>query len=300
MANAPKAASPSQRDAARGFTLGLGAYLIWGLLPFYMKAVAHIPASEVVANRVLWSLPIGLGVVAWSGRLGAVYAALKDRRTLLRVIPAATLITINWLVYVWAIAVGRALETALGYYINPLVSIVVGAVLLRERFSRTQFVAICLAALGVVIMTVVNGGLPWVSLVLAFSFAGYGYFKKTVPVGASEGFVIEILLMTIPALAYMGYLEANGVGHLAHGATDTLLLLASGLLTAIPLLMFGIGARVLRLSTIGIMQYVAPSMVFLIAIFSFGEPINFGKIVAFGFIWSALAIYTVSALSGRR
>ena len=303
MATAVSGTSSNSSETARGFALALGAYLIWGLLPFYMKAVAHIPAAEVVAHRVIWSLPIGALLLARSGRLGTVIAALRDGRMLLRVVPAAVLITINWLTYVWAIAVGRALETALGYYINPLVSILVGALLLRERFSRAQMLAIALAALGVIGMSVLSGGLPWVSLVLAFSFAGYGYFKKTVPIGSTEGFVLEILLLTLPALVFIAYLVATGQSHFTgEGAHlgDILLLMASGLLTAVPLVMFGIGARALRLSTIGIMQYVAPTMVFFIAVFYFGEPLNAGKLVAFGFIWAALAIYSWSALSSRR
>ena len=303
MATAVSGTSSNSSETARGFALALGAYLIWGLLPFYMKAVAHIPAAEVVAHRVIWSLPIGALLLARSGRLGTVIAALRDGRMLLRVVPAAVLITINWLTYVWAIAVGRALETALGYYINPLVSILVGALLLRERFSRAQMLAIALAALGVIGMSVLSGGLPWVSLVLAFSFAGYGYFKKTVPIGSTEGFVLEILLLTLPALVFIAYLVATGQSHFTgEGAHlgDILLLMASGLLTAVPLIMFGIGARALRLSTIGIMQYVAPTMVFFIAVFYFGEPLNAGKLVAFGFIWAALAIYSWSALSSRR
>ena len=303
MATAVSGTSSNSSETARGFALALGAYLIWGLLPFYMKAVAHIPAAEVVAHRVIWSLPIGALLLARSGRLGTVIAALRDGRMLLRVVPAAVLITINWLTYVWAIAVGRALETALGYYINPLVSILVGALLLRERFSRAQMLAIALAALGVIGMSVLSGGLPWVSLVLAFSFAGYGYFKKTVPIGSTEGFVLEILLLTLPALVFIAYLVATGQSHFTgEGAHlgDILLLMASGLLTAVPLIMFGIGARALRLSTIGIMQYMAPTMVFFIAVFYFGEPLNAGKLVAFGFIWAALAIYSWSALSTRR
>ena len=303
MATAVSGTSSNSSETARGFALALGAYLIWGLLPFYMKAVAHIPAAEVVAHRVIWSLPIGALLLARSGRLGTVIAALRDGRMLLRVVPAAVLITINWLTYVWAIAVGRALETALGYYINPLVSILVGALLLRERFSRAQMLAIALAALGVIGMSVLSVGLPWVSLVLAFSFAGYGYFKKTVPIGSTEGFVLEILLLTLPALVFIAYLVATGQSHFTgEGAHlgDILLLMASGLLTAVPLIMFGIGARALRLSTIGIMQYVAPTMVFFIAVFYFGEPLNAGKLVAFGFIWAALAIYSWSALSTRR
>lgn len=294
---------PMQADsgARRGFILALGAYLLWGLLPFYMKAVAHLPLAEVVAHRIIWSVPVAAAVLIWLGRTADFKVALRSPRMLAMAALTATLITINWSIYVWAIAVDRTVETALGYYINPLVNVLVGALLLGERLNRMQIVAVALAAVAVVVLTVESGTLPWVSLALAFSFAAYGFFRKTLPIGPSQGFLLEVLLLSIPSLAYVISLASNGEGHFAAGnTTDTLLFMGSGVATAVPLLLFAFGAKLLRLSTIGIMQYIAPTIVFLIAVFIFGEPFDTTKAIAFGLIWAALAIYTWSMLAASR
>jgi chloramphenicol-sensitive protein RarD len=213
----------------------------------------------------------------------------------------AVLITVNWSVYVWAIAVDRTVETALGYYINPLVSVMAGALLLGERLSRLQIVAVALAALAVLVLTVEGGKLPWVSLALAFSFAAYGFFRKTLPIGPSQGFLLEVILLAVPCLIYVGWLAATGQSHLGtSGWRDTALLLGCGPITAVPLLLFAFGAKLLRLSTIGIMQYIAPTIVFLIAVFVFHEPFGPVDAVAFGLIWTALALYSWSMFAGRR
>lgn len=294
---------PIEADSAarRGFILALGAYLLWGLLPFYMKAVAHLPLAEVVAHRIIWSVPVAAAVLIWLGRTADFKVALRSPRMLAMAALTATLITINWSIYVWAIAVDRTVETALGYYINPLVNVLVGALLLGERLNRMQIVAVALAAVAVVVLTVESGTLPWVSLALAFSFAAYGFFRKTLPIGPSQGFLLEVLLLSIPSLAYVIWLASSGEGHFASGnTTDTLLFMGSGLATAVPLLLFAFGAKLLRLSTIGIMQYIAPTIVFLIAVFIFGEPFDTTKAIAFGLIWAALAIYTWSMLTASR
>lgn len=294
---------PTKADsgARRGFALALGAYLLWGLLPFYMKALAHLPLAEVVAHRIIWSVPIAAAVLIWLGRTADFKAALRSPRMLAMAALTATLITANWSIYVWAIAVGRTVETALGYYINPLVNVMVGALLLGERLNRMQMVAVALAAVAVIVLTVESGTLPWVSLALAFSFAAYGFFRKTLPIGPSQGFLLEVLLLSIPSLGYVIWLAVTGQGHFATGSTeDTLLFLGSGVVTAVPLLLFAFGARLLRLSTIGIMQYIAPTIVFLIAVFVFGEPFDATKAIAFGLIWVALVIYTWSMLVASR
>lgn len=212
----------------------------------------------------------------------------------------ASLITVNWGLYVWAIAVDRTVETALGYYINPLVSVALGAVLLGERFSVPQIVAVALATLAVVVLTVTSGGLPWVSLALAISFATYGYLRKTLPIGPSQGFFLEVLILCLPFAGYIIWLAARGEGHfLDTGATDTILLMLCGPVTAMPLLLYAFGAKLLRLSTIGLMQYIAPSMVLLTAIFVFGEPFDDVHAAAFGLIWLALIIYTWPIFFGR-
>ncbi|MDG4878009.1 EamA family transporter RarD [Mesorhizobium sp. WSM4935] len=286
--------------ARRGFLLALGAYFLWGLLPFYMKAVAHLPLAEVIANRVVWSVPIAAAVLIWAGRTADFKAAIRSPKSLAMAALTAVLISINWGIYVWAISVGRTVETALGYYINPLVVIVVGAVLLGERLDRLQIVAVALAAIAVTVLTVEAGKLPWVSLALAFSFAAYGFFRKTLPIGPSQGFLLEVLLLSVPALCYIVYLIATGQDHfISSTGADTALLTGCGPITAVPLLLFAFGARLLRLSTIGIMQYIAPTMVFLIAVLVFDEPFGATQAIAFALIWTALAMYSWSMFRGR-
>lgn len=283
----------TEDGARRGFALALSAYFLWGLLPLFMKAVAHLPLAEVVAHRIIWSVPIAAVVLVWLGRTADFKAALRSPRMLGMAALTATVITINWSIYVWAIAVDRTVETALGYYINPLVTVVVGAVFLGERLSRMQMVAVGLATVAVIVLTVEAGTLPWVSLALAFSFAAYGFFRKTLPIGPSQGFLLEVLILSVPALGYAIYLAVTGQGHFATGTwQDTALLLGCGPVTAVPLLMFAFGAKLLRLSTLGIMQYIAPTMVFLIAVLIFHEPFGMTQAVAFALIWAALAIYS--------
>ncbi|CAN7628677.1 EamA family transporter RarD [Mesorhizobium sp. LjRoot246] len=287
--------------ARRGFLLALGAYLLWGLLPFYMKAVAHLPLAEVIAHRIVWSVPIAAAVLVWAGRTADFKAALRSPRTIAMAALTAALISVNWGIYVWAIAVDRTVETALGYYINPLVSVVVGALLLGERLDRLQIAAVVLAAVAVAVLTIEGGKLPWVSLALAFSFAAYGFFRKTLPIGPSQGFLLEVLLLSVPALGYIVYLTATGQDHIiSSSGADTALLIGCGPITSVPLLLFAFGAKLLRLSTIGIMQYIAPTMVFLIAVLIFDEPFGTTQAVAFALIWAALAIYSWSMLTTAR
>jgi chloramphenicol-sensitive protein RarD len=295
-----EASAPGIDPAARGFLFALSAYVLWGFLPLFLKLVGHIPAIEVVAHRVLWSVPVAAAVLIALGRTADVKKALGSPRTMAMAVLTAALITVNWGIYVWAIAADRTVETALGYYVNPLMSVVMGAVLLGEKLSRAQMAAIGLAVIAVVILTLETGGLPWISLSLAASFAVYGFLRKTLPIGPSQGFFLEVLILAIPALAYVVWLGASGAGHFSTGEPlDLLLLLACGPATAVPLLLYGFGAKLLRLSTIGLMQYIAPTLIFLIAVFVFEEPFGSGKAAAFGLIWAALAVYSWSMLSGR-
>jgi len=290
----------SQADATRGFLFALTAYTIWGIQPIFMKLVAHIPAAEVVAHRIVWSVPIAGVVLLLLGRTADIKAALRSPRTLLMAAVTAALITVNWGVYVWAIAVDRAVETALGYYINPLMSVVMGAVLLKERLTRAQMVAVGLAVLAVVVLTVEAGGLPWISLALAVTFALYGFLRKTLPIGPSQGFFLEVLILCVPAAGYIAWLQMGGQGHfLPSEPTDIWLLVACGPITATPLLLYAFGAKLLRFSTIGIMQYIGPSIVLLIAVFVFHEPFGTTTAIAFGLIWAALIIYTWSMFVSR-
>jgi chloramphenicol-sensitive protein RarD len=297
----PESDPESEKAAQRGFFYALAAYLLWGFLPFYMKAVAHIPAIEVVAHRVIWSLPIAGALLVWLGRTDDIKRALRSPRTMMMGALTASLITINWCVYVWAIAADRALETALGYYINPLFSVFLGAVLLGEKLNRAQMAAIALAVVAVLLLTWENGGLPWVSIALAVSWGFYALFKKTLPIGPAQGFFLEVLILAIPALAYVVWLQAAGIGHFgSQDVSDVWLLMAAGLVTAIPLILYANGAKLLKLSTIGIMQYIAPTMIFIVAVFVFREPFSSERAVAFVLIWLALAIYSWSMFSAPR
>jgi chloramphenicol-sensitive protein RarD len=292
---------PVDEDTPRGFAFALAAYLLWGFLPFYMKAVAHIPAVEVVAHRVVWSVPIAGLVLIWLGRTRDISIALRTPRTLMMAVVTAALITVNWSIYVWSIGAGRALETALGYYINPLFSIFLGAVLLKESLDGRQKIAIALAIVAVALLAWESGGVPWVSVGLALSWGFYAFFKKSLPVGPNQGFFLEVMMLTPPAIAFIIYTESSGVGHFGDtGIGDVLLLLGCGVVTAVPLMIYANGAKLLRLSTIGIMQYIAPTMIFVIAVFVFREPFGPYKLVAFVLIWTALAVYSSSLLRSRR
>jgi chloramphenicol-sensitive protein RarD len=291
----------ASRDAAsRGFLFALSAYLLWGALPLFMKTVAHIPAPEVVAHRILWSAPIAGVVLLMLGRTADVKAALRSPRTMLMAAVTAAFITCNWGIYVWAIASDRAVEAALGYYINPLMSVVMGAVLLGEKLNRFQIAAIMLAALAVLVLALDAGGLPWVSLALALTFAIYGFLRKTLPIGPSQGFFLEVMILCLPALGYIVWLQMRGEGHfVASNPGDIGLLLACGPVTAVPLLLYAFGAKLLKLSTIGLMQYIAPTIVFLTAVFVFDEPFSGVRVIAFALIWVALAVYTWSMFFRR-
>ncbi|MGI6852847.1 EamA family transporter RarD [Mesorhizobium sp. 1B3] len=290
----------AERAATRGFLFALGAYTLWGVLPIFMKMVDHIPAVEVVAHRIVWSVPLAGLALLLLGRTADVKVAIRSPRALLMAAVTASIITLNWGIYVWAIAVDRAVETALGYYINPLMSVVMGSALLGEKLNKLQILAVGLATLAVVILTIYAGGLPWVSLALALTFAVYGYLRKTLPIGPSQGFFLEVLILCLPALAYILWLQGRGEGHFnVSSPDDVTLLLLCGPVTAIPLLLYAFGAKLLRLSTLGLMQYIGPSIVLLIAVFVFGEPFGGVRAVAFGLIWAALAIYTWSIFRGR-
>jgi chloramphenicol-sensitive protein RarD len=289
------------KDTLTGFFYALAAYFIWGFLPLFMKAVAHIPPTEVIAHRVIWSIPIAAGVLLYQGRTADLIRALKTPRMLAMAAVTAMLISVNWLIYVWAIGTGHALDAALGYYINPLFSVFLGWAVLKEKMSRMQSAAIVLAALAVVVLTVDAGRLPLVALGLTASWGAYAYFKKSLPIGPNQGFLLEVLLLAPFALGYVFWQASLGTGHFAaESAYDTGMLMATGLVTAIPLMFYANGAKLLRLSTIAVMQYIAPTMIFLTAVFLFGEPFGMARAIAFPMIWAALAIFTWSFFAQRR
>lgn len=289
-------------DSKEGFIFALSAYILWGFLPFYMKAVSHISFIEVTAHRVVWSLPVAALVLLWLKRTGDIKRAFREPKTLAQAALTAAIISVNWGTYVWAIANDRTIETALGYYINPLFSILLAAVLLGEKLNHLQILAILSAVIAVIILTVENGGVPWVSCILFVSWGFYALFKKTLAIGPTQGFFLEVLILFIPAMGYLIWVASQGQLQFMAKASwgDTALLSLAGIITAIPLMLYATGAKLLRLTTISIMQYVAPTMIFLIAVFVFKEPFGPYKLVAFGFIWTALALYSWSLLRTQK
>ncbi|MDP2085527.1 MAG: EamA family transporter RarD [Gemmobacter sp.] len=295
------ASDPSTGDTPRGFAFALAAYGMWGFLPLYMKTLAHIPTLEVLAHRVLWSVPVALAILVWLGRTNDLMRALRNPRMLGMAAVTALLVSFNWGVYVYAIQSGQAMEAALGYYINPLFSIFLGRVLLGERLDALQWGAVALATLAVAVLTVETGRLPVVALALTLSWGIYAYFKRSLPIGPNQGFALEVILLGPFALAGVVWLAADGQAMFWNGPLrDDLLLMGCGVVTAVPLMVYANAAKGLRLSTIGIMQYIAPTMIFLTAVFLFGEPFGSARAVAFPMIWAALVLYTVALIRKAR
>lgn len=296
------AVSPIQEDSPRGLAYAISAYALWGFLPIYMKLLEHVPPAEIIAHRVLWSLPIAGAVLLWQGRHGDLLAAIRRPRLLAMAALTAALISVNWLIYVWAILNDQALDAALGYYINPLVSVFLGATLLGERLSRGQMIAVALAFAAVVVLTVQAGSLPLVAIGLTTSWALYAFCKKQLPLGPNQGFTLEVMLLLPLAAGLVLWLAARGQGHFGGLDWTTALLMGAGPITAIPLLFYANGAKLTRLSTIGILQYISPTMIFLCAVLIFDERLDPARMIAFPMIWAALAIYSATLIrqAGRR
>lgn len=288
------------KDTPQGLGFALAAYLLWGFLPIYMKWLDHIPSVEVVAHRIIWSVPIAGALLVILGRTRDIRAALANPRMLGMGFVTAALISVNWTIYVWAIASDQALDAALGYYINPLFSIFLGAVFLRERLKPLQIVAILLAASAVAILAYEAGRLPWISISLTLSWGFYALFKKSLPIGPNQGFMLEVLILTLPAVGYLIWLATQGQGTFATSWDNSWLLMGSGLVTAVPLILYANGAKLLRLSTIGILQYIAPTLIFLVAIFLFGETLDRARMIAFPMIWAALVVYSIPMIQQMR
>ena len=289
---------PENRDTPQGLAFALTAYVLWGFLPLYMKLLSHIPPAEVVAHRVIWSLPIAATLLIILGRTGDIKTALTTPKMLAMGCVTAALISINWGFYVWAITSGHALDAALGYYINPLFSVFLGAVLLGERLNKLQLAALALAFTAVVILTLEAGKLPWVAIALFVTWGFYALAKKSLPIGPNQGFLLEVMILTPPAIAYLIWLGPTG--NFLGSAYDTWLLLGCGVVTAVPLLIYANGAKLLRLSTIAILQYIAPTMIFLIGVFVFKEPFGSARMVSFPMIWMALVLYSIAILRNMR
>jgi chloramphenicol-sensitive protein RarD len=289
------------REARKGFAASLAAFAAWGLVPLYFKPLREVSAFQVVAHRAVWSCVLVLGCLALRSELKEVRAALVDRRVLIRLALAAVLISINWIVYVWAVAHDHVVDASLGYFITPLVNVLLGVVVLSERLNRVQWTAVVLAVAGVTYLTVVTGHLPWISLTLGFSFACYGFIRKVVQVEALAGLATETLLLMPLAIGYLVWCEAAGSGALGHsGPAIAALLVGSGPVTAVTLFLFAYGARRIPYSTVGILQYITPSLQLACGVFIFGEPFEATRALGFALIWTALLVYAGDGLWGRR
>lgn len=290
-------------ENSKGIIFALGAYLIWGFLPIYWKQVEHISSYELIAHRVLWAFIFMIVFILVTNRMHLFYKDLKfifrDKKKVIALFAASTVITTNWLLYIVAVNNGHILDASLGYYINPLISILIGFVILGERFSKSQWMAIILVFLGVTYLAVGLGSAPWISLTLALSFSIYGLIKKVIKMDAVFALAVETFVLAPFALIYILFLEGSGGGNFGINA-DSLVMMGTGVITAVPLLLFSLGAQRIRLSLIGILQYFAPTIMLLLGVFMYDEAFTDIHTVAYILIWSGLAIYTFSRIQEMR
>ncbi len=285
----------------RGTWYAIGAYALWGLLPIYWKWLRHVPATQVLCHRILWSFVTLLVIILISRQWRAFREAIAELRVLRTYAVAAVLISINWLTYIWAVNAGFIVETSLGYFINPLFSVLLGVIFFRERLRPWQWAAIALATAGVVYLTYAYGSLPWIALTLAATFGAYGLVKKTAPLGSLHGLTIETLVLLVPAIMFLVYSDRAGNGALfTSGAISDALLMGAGIITAVPLLLFSSAARRIPLSLIGILQYIAPTLQFLLGVLVYKEHFTATKFTGFSIVWAALIIYGVEGLLAYR
>jgi chloramphenicol-sensitive protein RarD len=284
-----------------GLLLGLAAYATWGLVPLYFKAVAQVPPLEVLAHRIVWSVPLLLGWLAWRGRMGDLAAAFRHRRTLAVLVVTTILIGSNWLLYIVTVFTGQILQSSLGYYINPLANVLLGMVFLGERLRPAQWASVVLAAAGVIYMTASYGETPWFALTLAATFSIYGLLRKTVRADGVVGLAVETIILLPLALGFLLVVGLRGVLAFGHGVPRTdLLLPLSGLVTTLPLVWFNIAVRRLPLTTMGFLQYISPTLQFLLAVAVYGEPFTRAHGVTFACIWTALAIFSADTILAAR
>jgi len=284
----------------KGILNGIAAYALWGFFPIYWKLLHEVPALQLIGHRIAWSFLLLLGVIIitrqWDG-----FRSKLDVRTFCIYLIAALLIGVNWLTYVWAVNAGFIVETSLGYFINPLLSVLMGVLFLREQLRLTQWIPVVLAGLGVLYLTFVYGRPPWIALLLAFTFGFYGLVKKLAPFGSLYGLTFETGILFLPAFVYLGIVQANDTAAFLHSSlTLDLLMIGAGLVTTIPLLMFASAAKQIPLTMIGVLQYLAPSIQFLLGIFVYKEVFDNSRLIGFGLVWLALIIFWVENYLANR
>lgn len=287
---------PDARQSISGVLYAGGAFLIWGLGPVYWKAMQAVPAIEIITHRVVWSFAFLAVLILVQKRIAEFKSAFRARILLILTL-TSVLVSSNWLIYIWAINQGFLLQASLGYYITPLINVLLGVVFLKERLSRAQTVAVLLAFSAVMVRTLSLWQFPWIALSLGFSFGIYGLIRKIAPVSSLVGLAVETMLLTVPAVAYIAYLQHHGNGSLFRISPHIdALLVGTGIFTAVPLLFFNLGARRINLSTVGLLQYIAPSCMFLMAVLVYGEPFTVPQLATFILIWGALTIYSIDSV----
>ena len=282
-----------------GILAGIGAYVIWGLVPIFFKQISEVPAMEIIAHRVVWAMLLMTALIGFGRGFGDALRIARQPAQLARIALASALVLANWLTFVWGVNNGHIIDTSLGYFILPLLNVALGVLVLKEGLRKLQWVAVLCAAVGVAMEAVRAGGLPWIALVLAGTFGVYGLLRKRLPLDAASGLFLETVCMTPPALAWLGWLAWSGQGHFGGGATPStgdLYLIATGPVTAIPLLLFAIAARRLPLSMLAFLQYLAPTIAFLIGVLVYREPIDLQRMLSLAAIWVGLAVYSVDLL----
>ncbi len=285
----------------RGIWFAIGAYGFWGLFPIYWKWLTHVSALQLIGHRIIWSCVILLVIVWVTRQWQSFRAAIAAPRVLRIYVAAAMVLTINWLVYVWGVNAGFIIETSLGYFINPLLSVSMGVIILRERLRPLQWIPVILAAIGVAYLTIAYGSLPWIALTLAFSFGTYGLVKKLAPLNSLYGLTLETAILFIPAFLFLIFSDATGQGAFLHtGIVSDILLIGAGVVTTIPLLLFASAARRIPLSFIGILQYIAPTLQFLLGVLVYREPFSLTQFIGFGIVWVALIIFALEGFVNHR
>lgn len=288
-------------DSRRGLIFGATAYTLWGTFPLYWTLLEPGGAIEILAHRIVWSVLTMAVILVLARRVRHVRALLRDRRRLLLIACAAVVISVNWGGYIWGVNNGRVVETSLGYFINPLVTVLMGVLVLGERLRRLQWVAMAIAFVAVVVLTLDYGRPPWVALLLAFSFGTYGLLKKQAGVGAVESITVETMVIAPFAASYLGWLVVAGQSSFGtHGAGHAFLLTTTGIITAVPLMLFGAAAIRVSMVSLGLLQYLAPTIQFALGLLVFREDMPASRWIGFGLVWVALAIFTVEAVNHRR
>jgi len=287
----------SRMNSRKGALSAFASYVAWGVMPLYWKALAGVPAVQILSHRVVWALVFNVILLSVLRRWSWVRSVIKDGKLLLLLAASSALLSINWLVYIWAVNSGHVVETSLGYFINPLVNVALGVIFFKERLRTGQWLAIASAAAGVIFLTVQNGSLPWIALALAASFGAYGALRKIARLDSLEGLTMETALIAPFAAVFLLFTDVSGS---STSFTQSALLLGAGAVTAVPLLLFSVGVRSIPMTTLGLLQYIAPTLQFLIGALIYHESFDATRAIGFGAVWLALAIYTIEGLATRR